>query len=280
VESALAGDPTGVRAICAGIDDLRWRSECMFDAVEHACRRDRPEGCPVVAEVCLDAGPFRVPCLEQVAGELGATAPAPRGAWRGLAAHVDLLERRLAAVDPRLAERLVGRTWAEAVVTSGAKLSALSSEDLAGTPKAAAPHVRALLATRAVAGGLADGLGSAAERLVAGESTPGPVTVGRVDGAWPDTLPGEEALPVVAWLGGARRATSPDPLVDQRIALVEAAGQADPPVIGLLVEGAADADPLVRWTAARLLSRADPRHPALERLRGDADPLVRARAGG
>ena len=75
---------------------------------------------------------------------------------------------------------------------------------------------------------------------------------------WPSDLPGEETIPAIAYLGTARRTVSEDPTIDLTICVLEAVGRS-PPVPSLIMkQGAAHPDPLVSWTAKRLVELREP----------------------
>lgn len=122
IAAAQAGDPTGARALCAGIPDPRWQGECHFEAVERSCRPERLDLCAPAVGLCLDAGPFRLPCLVQIAGELARAAPASEDPaperWAQLSLAITQVQDAAAARDPDLAPRLADRAWATSLLAS------------------------------------------------------------------------------------------------------------------------------------------------------------------
>ena len=75
---------------------------------------------------------------------------------------------------------------------------------------------------------------------------------------WPSDQPDEDTLPAVAYLGTGRRTVSADPTIDLTLCVLEAVGRS-PPVPSLIMEqGAAHPDPLVSWTAKRLMELREP----------------------
>jgi len=291
-EAALLGQVSQAAAACAGVASPRWQAACMFQSASIACREGQTEPCDEAAELCLWSGSLRGACLSEVASALAAQAPGAerRGsaAWAGLVAQVRALRRRLQAVDAILADRVADRTWAEALARSYGAARVVVGNPADDLPDEALPALRAAVAWRLSPDLAGLDLDRAAERVttaLAARSggqrqlaSPAPVRPTR--SLWARNLPGEEALPQVAWLGDLRRTTSTEAAVDIRICVLEAMARQDPPGIDLLVEGLGDPDRLVRWTSARLLSQVAPGHTALGHVREYADPLVRARAGG
>lgn len=290
---AAAGDHDAAHGLCAAIDTPRWQGECHFQVVEQGCRAGQLERCAPLALLCLAAGPFRTPCLVQVAGELARIAPpaeAPGASgWSQLDQQIVSVEASLAERDPDLARRFADRTWAEAMVVSYAGAREVSGGPLAHIAASRLPHARAAAAWRLAVQGELRGdlstrvlavqaaLGRTGRRADAQSST---LTDRVVQGAWSEDLPGEDALPWVAFLQDARRTVGQDEAADLRIVLLELAARQEPPEVALLTEGLLDEDVRVRWTAARLLGGVDPEATALAAAREDVDPLVRRRALG
>ncbi|NOY26329.1 MAG: hypothetical protein GXP62_10700 [Oligoflexia bacterium] len=215
-----------------------------------------------------------------------AEAPAA-DAWSRLAGRVRELRARVGTADPILADRVVGRTWAEAMLLSYGLVRDVSGTPLDYVPADALPHVRAAVAWRMAARSSDDDLATRVEtvaRMLARRETRAlaePLQSGhlRIAGLWARDLPGEEGIPWVAYLQDARRAWSPDATIDGKICVLEAAARMNPVQVDLLVEGLGDEQELVRWTAARLLAATKPGHIALAHARDDSSARVRQRAG-
>ncbi|MCK6504231.1 hypothetical protein L6R53_12655 [Myxococcota bacterium] len=293
-EAAAEQDLARAGGLCAGVGGPRWQGVCALDAVRAACTAQAPEICAPAAELCLSAGVHQAPCLAHVASRLAATAPAseaPAGpaadGWATLGARLRQLRLLLSTADPMLADRVAQRTWAEALMLAYGQAREVAGDPLDHLPAEALPHVRAAAAWRlAVEADPGANLGARvaaveaalARRAPRRQARPMPAGRTPVVGLWAEDLPGEEGLAAVAWLGDARRALAEDPAVDLRICVLEAAARSSPAQVDLLVEGLGDPQPLVRWTAARLLSEVEPGHVALAHAAEDPDPRVRRRA--
>lgn len=291
-EAAMGGDLLAASETCAGITDPRWQGECLFEAVERACSADRPGPCGSAVELCAQAGPFRTPCLVQVAGELASLAPAAASEsgndWATIAGRLREARQRLQPIDPILADRFLHRTWAEALMLSYGTARQIGGNPLDFVPAEAAAHVRAGIAWRLSTQRDSGTLEQRAAHVLAAEQrrTRDPIVVpmqlGRIKipTHWIVDLPGEEEFPWVTFLQDARRAVSSDPRVDARICVLESAARAYPMDLDMLVEGLGDEEVVVRWTAARLLAAVRPGHPSLGHVANDPDPRVAARASG
>ncbi len=289
-EQAMAGDLAAASALCVGIESEPWRSACLMESVRQGCTRESPAGCGVGVELCLAAERLRPLCLVELVNELAALAPPSEerdgDAWAAIAARLREVERRTQPYDVMLAERINHRVWAEALMLSYGQSRIPAGDPLDFVPAMARPHVRAAIAwrqaiqknpgnLRARADLVEEGMARRFERIGAM-----PMPQGRVEvtGYWAETLPGEEEIAWIPYLQNARRAWSPDPAIDARLVVLEAAARVLPVDTDMLVEGLGADEVVVRWTAARLLGQVQPGHPALQHVRGDADPRVRARA--
>ncbi len=289
-ELADAGQVGTASAVCAGLDDERWRGVCLEDVVRRSCSHDAPDGCGMAVELCMAAGRFQTLCLTEVAGALAATAPAseaPDGnAWAALTSRLREVERRSRDIDPMLGEALVQRTWAEATMLAYGQSRIPAGDPLDHVPEIAVPHVRAAIAWRQATQKIGGNLQSRADELATAMlrrslrtgARPMPLGRVRIAGYWAETLPGEEEFTAIPYLQDARRAWSSDPDLDRRLCVLEASARVIPLDLGMLVEGLGADEVVVRWTAARLLSQVRPDHAALAHVRGDPDPRVRARA--
>lgn len=262
----------------------------MAAAAEQACGGKDLDACGRAAELCLEAGTRRPLCLDRIARALAATAPAAEGgdpeAWATLHSRVRELRARLSPADPILADRVVQRVWAEALLVAYGLARLPNGAPLSLLPPEVEPHARAAVAwrlsTRTEQESLAERADLVLELLSKRERRRGgaPMSAARVEvpSLWPTDLPGEEGLGFLPYLQGARRTFASEPRTDARICVLEAAARLRPPDARLLEEGLRDEDRRVRWTAARLLAEVLPDGPALARARQDADPLVRQRA--
>ena len=101
------------------------------------------------------------------------------------------------------------------------------------------------------------------ERLIAFMEEVGPKNpglgsaMGEVSDGWGQDLKGEESREARLYLDGSRRGVSGDLRTDMAVCVLEAAARLEPPDLALLREGEAREDPLLKWTAQRLLSVVD-----------------------
>ena len=268
-----AGNGAGV---CASVESVRWRQECFFRLAEQA--RDAHAG----ARLCLGAGQFADRCLGHISKHLAhpSTALNDAAGWQALTATVD----EIAAVLPEaLGERMADRIYAESLFSAYVAAESLTGDPLDHLPQRARPHIYAALAHRLMTEqslvGLRaweDALESALERRGAPGTTR--ARPGGIPNSWKTLLPGEEAIPWVAYLRDQRRAQGSTPETDRLITLLEANARRSRPDRALINEAMRSVDPLVRWTVARTI---DPNYAsgALHAtLRADSDPLVQQRA--
>lgn len=290
IQAGILGDAPAAAGACEGIASARWRDACMAEAATAACDRSRLDTCGIAAELCLEAGAVRAPCLSSVAHTLAASAPSTEGGspddWAALTRRVRELRTRLEPSDPILADRMAGRVWAEATMLAYGLARAPNGSVLELLPAEVEPHARAAIAWRLSVrkdeASLPERAALVAELLARRERRKGGTVMAptrvQVRSLWHEDLPGEESIAWTAFLQGVRRATATDAKVDARICVLEAAARLSPPSQALLEEGLRDDDALVRWTAARLLAQLLPDSEALARARRDPDPLVQQRA--
>lgn len=290
IEAGLLGDAPAAAGACEGIASARWRDACMAEASAAACQEGSLDSCGIAAELCLEAGAVAAPCLAQIAGQLAASAPATEGGspddWATLVRRVRELRTRLQPIDAILADRLEARIWAETLMLAYGLARSPNGAILELLPPEAVPHARAAIAWRLAVNPeqttLAERAAHVGERMARTERRKGgqPMAASRVQvrSLWHENMPGEETIAWTAFMQSARRAISSNPDTDARICVLEAGARLSPPAQGLLEQGLRDEDPLVRWTAARLLAQVAPESASLGRARKDSDPLVAQRA--
>lgn len=293
--SAAAGDAAAAAAACNAIDEDRWRQECFFQAADAIAEPPEPARAAAGVRLCLGAPAFLSRCLSHAQWATTTLAPLAPAAdaqgWAPLVATVQAAVGEIQAQDAALAASFEGLLWTEALRVGYDNADRVNAAPLAALDPRLAPHVRSaavrrllaleLTAERDLAGWEARIAAVLADRAPArAERFRPPARSQTIRYAWTEVLPAEAGLSTVPYMNGGMRAVHEDPAIDASICLMEAAALTLPPRAALLEEGLSHADPLVRWTAARLLSDYNSRAPALAlRARVETDPLVLARLG-
>ncbi len=276
-------DTAQAAAICLSADTERWQGECFFRVAE--VRLESGELADA-ATLCLGAVGYRERCLGHLSRSLSTPAQAleDAAAWAALAAQIQQLDDALSRHSPALAARMVDRVWAESLLAAYAAAQIPTGDPLDHLPPAALPHIRAAAAWRMISDAAAAGEGAAdweaelAALLARRGSGPArkqrPATFPHT---WKDLLPGEEDIPWIAVLRDQRRAVSADPETDTVICLLEALGRSSLDMAEAVARYHQHADPLVRWTVARLIQRNELYASTRRALLRDPSALVRQR---
>lgn len=291
--AAMAGDAPAAEAACRGIDAPKWAYECIFQSAEMLQQTLRADRAADAIGLCLAATPYVNNCLLHLSRRLAALAP-PAGSedaadWAPLLTAATETHARIAAQDADLAKRFRDRLLAEALRFAYDGAPSVTGLPFDRLPPEATPHIHAAAIWRLLSleGSQGRDLAEWLERIDAALADRQPVRTPRpqdrnsyqaVALLWPVPLPTEAALNTVPYLGEARRVTVSDDQLDRLICLLEAAARLGSPRQDLLNEALAHPEPLVRWTALRLLQSTNAPAQDLVELRRDKDPLVRARA--
>ena len=293
---ARLGRPHEVAALCNGIQEEKWRYECYFQAAEAAFKL-REVGSPgKAAELCLGSGWFLDRCLGHLAGEVANTAPAatwqvPR-MWKALSMASSEVYFLLEPHGPAVADRWRGLFWADVMQVAYGNVEQLVGNPLDIVEPQAVPHVRATVAARLWAlegrrtSHTLDGWVDRLEEALAARAEdrsigPMPLNDEKIRTSWKKDLEGEDELYWTPYLGHrSRRVVAEDARTDARVCILEALAQTPGMNREELVESAlGDADPLVRWTAARIapqvMESLNPRF-----LASETDSRVRGRLLG
>lgn len=290
-QRAQDGDLRGAAATCQALDVPAERANCYFKAAETTASLKGAQG-GRSASLCLGAASFAGRCLSHVVEQIGTNAPRAgsedRSGWAGVAEAIEAARAAIQPADAALSQEVEAQAWAYALRVSFAQELEPSALPFALVPPSAAPHARAALAWRLwnLEGLQTRDLAAWELRLrdvMADQSTRRPRKDERtkvshlVRDLWEEDLPGEEVFTKITYLGSARRALAPEPEADLLVCLLEAAARAQGNNKAILAEALTHPDPVVRWTAARLLATIAPNHGALRRR--SADPRVQARLG-
>ncbi len=258
-------------ALCLNIPDDRWQVECMFLSAESAVKRWGPHGYGDAVELCIAAAPFAQNCHSHSLMLLADLAPSAADgqpdAWGSVTLAATAVRTAWSWRDPQMAALAGDRLWSEVTGRAYAGAHEVNGNPLAALPPEAAPHVRAAAVRRLVDMEGSDaydlpGWVSRAEHALAARSRAAArrsdATFRAAADLWPVDLPGEETLPAIAYLGTGRRAVSADPAVDLTLCVLEAIGRSPPVPSSIMEQGIAHPDPLVAWTARRLVELREP----------------------
>ncbi|MDP6931803.1 MAG: hypothetical protein QGG40_02760 [Myxococcota bacterium] len=272
-------DVESVAGACLAVEDRVWSQECFFQSAERWSEVTRGLRYREAVELCMGSGEFRGDCLEHI---LVATARrvAPRadsaGAeqWGAVGQVVEGVRKTWDTRSPTLGEvpegmgvLMADRLWSYVLHHAYHRAGVLTGTPLDFVPETVSPHVRSALTAVlyerresdvdldgwvAVARGALEGRARTVDAELA--ETPGPVLDAAIHRGpvWFVDRPGDERIPATWYLGRARRAVSSDVDADLAIGLLHAAVATPPVSTGLLEQGQAHPDPLVRWTADHL----------------------------
>lgn len=297
--AAAQGRVEEVVGLCAAVDEEKWRHECFFRSAEALLSPRgggglRPELAAAAGRMCLSAGPFAGNCVTHLGGRIARASPAADSedaqAWAGVATAIAGVTAPFAGADREVGQRVEARLWAEVLWRSMGRASNPRSELVPHVPQERSHLHRAALTAWVVQAEQPRSLEEVArsvEARLAGADTPehAPVTrKGKAEAQlalvpselWEELLPAEAAIPWTYFALDVRRPRAEEPARDLTLASLEAAARTRPPDFRLLGEGSRHDDPLVRWSAVRLLRQVDP--SGRVRLPGeDEDPRVAAR---
>lgn len=271
-EAALRSDPDAAAARCLAIGEAVGRKECFFRVAEALA--EEPQNAAAIADLCLAAEDFAPRCLGHSTNRLARAAAARYGATGDTAALNDAA-RSLTAPwtgrDEALGQQLAGRFWSAAMEALFSWMPTPGGAGFADAPPEATPQLHAALAQRLITENPTAHADLSAWVHAALTALAAPTPPSPWPGAAPPPLakvalwtrdagPADAAIPAAHLRETSRRAVSEDPAIDLAICVLEAAARepkAD--AAALLAEAAAHPDPLVRWTAARLVqARAAP----------------------
>ena len=258
-------------ALCLNIPDERWRGECMFLAAESALNKWGAHGYGDTVELCIAAEPFSQNChshsLMLMADLAPSAADGQPNSWSQASTAASAVRTAWSWRDPQMAALAEDRLWSEVTGRAYAGAHLVNGNPLAALPEPAWPHIRAAAVRRLIdlEGASAhdlEGWVSRAENALADRSRAGArrsdTTFRAAADLWPSDLPGEETIPAIAYLGTGRRTVSEDPTIDLTLCVLEAVARSPPVPMQIMKQGAAHPDPLVAWTAKRLMELREP----------------------
>lgn len=263
---AAAGAMADAAGACKAIAEPQWQAECMFQAGEAAVERRLAEGYADGLALCALAGRYQRDCLSHTVSLLAQQAPpTPDGDWAPMASAAGTITETWAPIDPVKGARWRDRLWAESLLHAYDGVMTLNGAPADVLPEDAQPHLRAAVAWRMFAlwepaandlQGWTDALSAAlASRAPAQQSTRPRRALSSIP---PMNPPMPEEDGVLSWLGVSHRHSSPDPVIDGQLCLLEAAARR--PGSRPLLEAARSASaPAVQEAARRLLDAQD--HP-------------------
>lgn len=268
-EAALEESDAAAAAACLALPEGAWRSECFFALGEARGASADPADYAAAVDLCAAAGSFADNCVGHVTtrravARASAVCEGDPAAWEAVAREGEAVAATWAPRGAPHRAAAVGRFWSAAFARAHDTAPALGGDALDHVPAEALPQLRGILAARLLAleGEEARSLAAWVTRLEEvlearlGARAPWSCRRARVTGrpSWPvDRSEADREIPATNHRVSSRRAVSEDPAVDGAIVFLEAAAR-EPggPHRGLLEEGLAHPDPLVRWTAERL----------------------------
>lgn len=245
---------------CAGIQEKKWASECMFNAAEMLVNARQAAGIEGANDLCIAAVPFSSNCLAHVTVMLARTAPDATerdpAVWAQTLPAADGILAYWKERSPEYAELFVDRYWSELMSLSYAGTPQVTGGPLDGLPEAAWPQVRAAAAyrlmelegiarypsleawTSAVEAALASRAETPHRAPPAPEHSPrrgqqpgtdvpssGVALFQGKQNFWEDDEPGDEVWRSAFYWGTARRAVATDARTDIALCVLEAAAQ-------------------------------------------------------
>lgn len=258
-------DPDAIAQLCASMSETRWRSECFFDGAERLIDQSGVQVYAGAVSLCL-ASAYAQNCMRHVHEHLAGLAPdasAAPAAWTPSVQSAKAIADWWAPRDAAYADYQVSRFWGRTLALSYAGASEVTGDPIPALPAEALPHLRAAAAMR-----LLQLQGSETRTLqewgallsvrlkarAAQAATPASDrSLWPVTNLWTVDRQGDGDIPAVTYLAQSRRGLATDPEADNRICVLEAAARLQLPSLATLLEqGLMDADPTVKWTAARL----------------------------
>ena len=293
---ALARDIRSAGLACRGghADDESAANECLFQAAEALAQKGKWPAFKDVLTLCTGAGWYATPCLDHtMAFSVPDISPADRPGRDSVDEARDAVAFMQEVIGEDLAPYYRDQFWSRWTMWAFQNAREPDGTLLKVLPEEAAPHVRmaaawVLLDKRATLRVTLEGAvaGVAAALAEQGSLLPTsprrhPSSLRKTLNLWPDDLVGSEegTLKSIFCLGPGRRATSADPALDLRIAVLEAAGRVQrPPATSFFLDAALDPDEdrLVRWTAARIAAQLAPEDVA-GKVSPTGDPLLDGR---
>lgn len=289
--AAMEGRSRDAGRLCLNIEAGQWQYECFFEAAERAFDPGVRGTADAAVTLCLGAGPYLSRCLGHVSTAVAASAPAAgagdRAPWERLNRDSNAARRALDQTDPGLGARYTADAWARTLAVAYSSAPTVTGHPLDVVEPHAVPHVRAAAAWRLVQlhgdtdRSLVEWQTMLDQALLSREQVEQPALIAPGDfhllDHWVQTLPGEDAIQWVPYLVGQRRALPADPASDAAVCLLEAAAQDSRKHPKLFQTALQSEDPLVRWTAARLMRTQKPSRVLRNQIKADSDALVRGR---
>lgn len=265
-EASVHGNIRKAAGICYGIEEQKWRGECLFQAAENALSRRGAFGYAEAVELCMVASPFEQNCQSHLIMLLSGNAPSSHSSdpkdWAKLQSAANAVKSTWSWRDKAMAQLAYDRLWSEALGLAYAAAKPITGDPLDALPVAIHPHVRAAVMRRLMAIDPPSthnlktwvdlGKNAMGERKNGSAKRDAQATFRSVPDLWDENSPHAEHS--IAYMATSKRLWSENPESDLAICTLEAAARQPPHHVNLLEEGVKHTDPLVQATAQRLLS--------------------------
>tara|TARA_B110000037_G_scaffold205037_1_gene249560 strand:- start:13 stop:1374 length:1362 start_codon:yes stop_codon:yes gene_type:complete len=276
-------DSLAAGGLCLTISSQRWREECFFRVAEATAllTSRRKTALRDGIELCLMAGEFKNHCAEQVfvfSAALAAPLFAQEADWQQAIEQLSELREAWSARTESLGADIEQRLWSVLGPRSIFISERLCGDPLDWLPDTAIPHFRGAIAFRFVADTLSsgrppgesredlqwwiDGVRGVLSERCAGEGSLLQEYMGRrsVQDYWPDDGPGDDSIPAVIFMNGARRPYDDvNPEIDEIIVTLESLARFEAVPDSLLLSVSDHESELLRWTVNRLQAKRNTR---------------------
>ncbi|MEC7985594.1 MAG: hypothetical protein VX278_10560 [Myxococcota bacterium] len=264
-QAVRRGQISTILGLCQSIEQEKWRAECLFNAAEKTTLHRGSHGYAEGVELCFSAKPFSENCQNHLLMLLAQRAPSAHSAnqedWKPIFSAENAVTAAWSWRDPTEKQRAKERLWSEALGFAYTGVKPVTGDPLDVLPSDLKPHIHSAIARRLIrihsarSYKLSTWVELAENSLQERQNGQGKRNSEHKFIAAADLWSETEDLANVAYMATSRRLWSEDSRIDLHIAILEAVARQPPAHLPLLEEGLQHANPLVRKTAQRLLSK-------------------------